>query len=523
MVPSPFPSLTNGFGWTDPTAMPDRLPLLGRTPITYSSAIRKNYNVLRELDYVTAIKKQYTDLWAQRESIEALVRYHLRLGNEHVCTVLNPQEWIQGAFNICVLVEVASSAGLTTKFVFRCPKPHRLVGIVDEKMSSEVGAYVWVQEKCRDVRVPHLFGFGFSDGRQFTHVARRPFYIRILHALRRSVYSLFQLPILSQYTNATTAPSIRTSYMLLEHIGSETGQMLSTTLDKHKSDPGRRQRLFHGMSRIMLSLARIPQPHIGSFRFHDDGTISLTNRYLSCSLAILENEGAPRSISRNDLHTCTDSFVSDLVTFHDGRFLAQPNAAFSENDCRGQMATMSLLRAISHRYIKREYRRGPYLLKLTDVNPSNIFVDQDWNVKCLIDLEWICALPVEMMDVPYWLTGCSIENIQGEEYDKYDKVRQEFMSILEKEEDEAMMEHGISIPKIMKEMWDSKGVWFWHCLTSVDAMDFLLEDHLCPSACLSSEVERAVSEFWCDDASHVVEMKLADKAKYDDLLKSRFG
>lgn len=145
--------------------MPAQLPLLGRPPITYSSAVRKNYNVLRELDYIPAIKHQYTDLWAQRESIEALVRHHLRLRNEDACTVLDPQVWIQGAFNVCVLVEVVSG-GLTTKLVFRCPKPHRLVGLVDEKLSSEVGAYVWMQEKCPDVRIPHLFGFGFSDGRQ---------------------------------------------------------------------------------------------------------------------------------------------------------------------------------------------------------------------------------------------------------------------------------------------------------------------------------------------------------------------
>ncbi|QPH15930.1 hypothetical protein C2857_000462 [Epichloe festucae Fl1] len=387
--------LLNGINWTDSSAMPDRLTILGRSPITYSSAVRKNSNILNELDYVPAIKKQYTDLWAQRESIEALVRHHLRLKNEDACTVLDPRVWIQGAFNVCVLVEVASG-GSTTKLIFRCPKPHRLVGIMDEKLSSEVGA-------------------------------------------------------------------IRTPYMLLEHIGSDKVQMLSKTLAKHRADPERRQNLFRGLTRIMLSLARIPQARIGSFQFHNDGTVALTNRYLSCSLAILENDGAPRSIQRDHLHSCTDSFVSDLLTFHDGRFLTQPNAAFSENDCRGQMAVKSLLRAISHRYIKREHRNGPYLLKLTDVNPSNIFVDHDWNVQGLIDLEWICATPAEMLEVPYWLTGCSIDEILGKEYVTYDQVRQEFMSILEKEEREMTMEHGISVSRTMGEMWDSKGVWFWYC------------------------------------------------------------
>ncbi|GAB0135641.1 hypothetical protein EsDP_00003972 [Epichloe bromicola] len=413
--------------------MPDRLTILGRPPITYSSAVRKNHNVLNELDYVPAIKKQYKDLWAQRQSIEALVRHHLRLENGDACTVLDPRLWIQGAFNVCVLVEVASG-GSITKLIFRCPKPHRLVRLVDEKLSSEVGA-------------------------------------------------------------------IRTPYVLLEHIGSDKVQMLSKTLAKYRADPERRQNLFRGLTRIMLSLARIPQARIGSFQFHNDGTVALTNRYLSCSLAILENDGAPRSIQRDHLHSCTDSFVSDLLTFHDGRFLAQPNAAFSENDCRGQMAVKSLLRAISHRYIKREHRNGPYLLKLTDVNPSNIFVDDDWNVRGLIDLEWICATPVEMLEVPYWLADW-VQH-RGDSWQGICRIR--------------------PISGTMGEMWDSKGVWFWYCLTSVDAMDCLLEDHLCPSGYLPREVERAVSEFWCDDAGDVVKKKLADKAKYDELLKSRFA
>ena len=163
--------------------------------------------------------------------------------------------------------------------------------------------------------------------------------------------------------------------MLLEHIGSDTVQMLLNTLDTHRADPERRQRLFHSLARIILSLARIPQSRIGSFQFQSDSTVALTNRYLSCSLAIMENNSTPRSIQRNDLYSYIDSVISDLLTFHDERFLAQPNAAFSENDCRRQMAVISSLRAISHRYIKREYRQGSYLLKLTDVNPTNIFVD----------------------------------------------------------------------------------------------------------------------------------------------------
>lgn len=42
-------------------------------------------------------------------------------------------------------------------------------------------------------------------------------------------------------------------------------------------------------------------------------------------------------------------------------------------------------------------RSRPFLLQLTDIYPSNIFVDRDWNFMTIIDLEWMCALPAEML------------------------------------------------------------------------------------------------------------------------------
>lgn len=180
----------------------------------------------------------------------------------------------------------------------------------------------------------------------------------------------------------------------------------------------------------MLSLARLPLPRIGAFQFNANGTITLTNRRLTCSIVLLENDGAPRTMQPNETYHCTDAFASDLLTFHDQRFLHQPNAAYSDEDCRGQMAVKTLLRVFVHRYISPERRCDPFLLQLTDLHASNIFVDDDWNVACLLDSEWLCALPAEMLSVPYWLTGCSIDGIlQEERYEEFSKVQQEFWSM----------------------------------------------------------------------------------------------
>lgn len=299
--------------------------------------------------------------------------------------------------------------------------------------------------------------------------------------------------------------------------------MLSNTWSRQRQETERRQRLFRGLARIMLSLARVPQPHIGSFQFHNNGVVTLTNRPLTCAIMMLENDGTPRTIGQHKTFTSVHAFASDMLSFHDNRFLSHPNAAFDVEDCRGHMAARVVLRALLHRYTD-PLQAGPLLLQLTDLHPSNILVDDDWNVVCLIDLEWVCALPAAMLSAPYWLTGRGIDQITDEHLIEFDKVRREFIDIFEQEEHEASGGGGHSISQVMHSSWDSGGVWFWHSITSVNAMFGLVNKHLCPSTELYlPQVTAALSKFWCDDAEAVVEKKLAEFHEYDTKLKRLFA
>ncbi|KAK3933748.1 hypothetical protein QBC46DRAFT_401354 [Diplogelasinospora grovesii] len=511
---------------TEPT-----LELLNRTPITYQSALNTDKNIIHEARHVAATEVLYQKLWKERSTIGALTKHHLGLGDRDICTVAQQSRWIRGGFNVCIPVEV-QSLGSRRKLILRCAMPHKLAeaetpGSIDEKMGCEVGTYAWMQERCPDIRIPHLYGFGFSDHRHFTHEAHRPLYVRIVRHLQRLLYSLIGYPtLLSRYIRHPTTHRLITAYMLLEDVRSDTSQMLSKTWDKERGDPARRQRLFRGMARLMLSLARIPQPRIGSFRFHDDGTITLTNRPLNCSIMLLENDGTPRTIQRDDTYQCTEPFIADLFGFHDKRFLTHPNAIFDDRSCRGEMAAKVLLRALAHRYVRQDRRKGPFFLQLDDLHASNIFVDDDWNITCLIDLEWVCALPVEKLAVPYWLTGCAVDGILGERFAEFNQVREEFMGVFEEEERKVTAEHGLSLAQIMRESWESGGVWFWYSITSTNAMYPLFTDHLCrrfSSFRLSPEDEELLSKFWSEDAARVVEGKVQEYHRYEVELKRLFS
>lgn len=143
----------------------------GRAPLTYESAHNKEVNIVHQLAYLPAATKLRQEIWEQREDIEALTKHHLRLGDKHTCTVLEQHTWIQGSFNICIPIEAKSKSGSwSSKVIFRCPMPHKLAeqiypGTIDEKLGCEVGAYTWMQDRCPDIRIPHLYGFGFSNSR----------------------------------------------------------------------------------------------------------------------------------------------------------------------------------------------------------------------------------------------------------------------------------------------------------------------------------------------------------------------
>ena len=138
--------------------------------LSAGSAAEHESNLVLFIRHRQAAERFSRQLWDQKESLAALVRSHLRLRKGDGCIVLPRDAWIQGGFNLCVLVEVTVS-GSSTKLVFRCPMPHKLAerqypGTIDEKVRCEVAVYVWMQEHCCDVRIPSLHAFGFADGSQ---------------------------------------------------------------------------------------------------------------------------------------------------------------------------------------------------------------------------------------------------------------------------------------------------------------------------------------------------------------------
>jgi hypothetical protein len=155
--------------------MPAALELDNGKHITYESALREDVNIINEATYLGARRQLFQKLWDQRARIQDIVRHHLRLRDEDACIVEAENQWIRGSFNVCIPVEVRS-AGFNKNLIFRCPMPHKLAeakypGSINEKLSCEVGTYVWMQDRCPDIPIPQLYGFGFSDNRHVSFLS----------------------------------------------------------------------------------------------------------------------------------------------------------------------------------------------------------------------------------------------------------------------------------------------------------------------------------------------------------------
>lgn len=119
----------------------------------------------------------------------------------------------------------------------------------------------------------------------------------------------------------------------------------------------------------------------------------------------------------------------DILRFHDYRFRHQPNGINNLGDCACQLSVLTAMRTIFQSIFYRGFCRGPFFFVFIDLHQSNIFVDSEWHITCLVDLEWTCAQPVEMVGPLSWLTNKGVDQLVPEECEA---IHQEFIETLRK-------------------------------------------------------------------------------------------
>ncbi|OOF98994.1 hypothetical protein ASPCADRAFT_162880 [Aspergillus carbonarius ITEM 5010] len=516
--------------------MPTTLPLLHRQ-ITLASALDDDDNVLQELQYPERRIQFFTYLFMNRSAIEAIVSHHLGLKGKQTCRIGEVKEWISGSFNVCIPVYIQPcSTNASKRVLIRFPLPYKVgefqrPGNAEEKLRCEAATFIWIQENCPSIPIPHLWGFGFADGHHLTAIEHIPLFPRLIWYTRRLLSSIFGYLPPGRYVNRPAPESLQTGYLIMDYVEPTEGVMLSQSWESLRHDKCRRNNLFRGLSRIILSLAQTPFTQIGSLTLDTNGVIKLTNRPLTLRLQHLENECIPTSIDRDLTYSTTDAYLLDLLACHDSRLRHSPNSVRDEFDGQAQLSILTIMRALLPHFTSRDLRRGPFVLTLTDLHQSNIFVDGDWNVKYLVDLEWTCSRPAEMLHPPYWLTSRGVDQLEkGEHLDAFRDIHSEFMDVFEEEERllSPKADRAFNLSHVMRKGWETGSFWFFHALDNPKGLYNMFLDHIQPIfAKLDeprlAEFERTIAPYWSADATGFLAKKIQDKEVYESQLRHAFA
>lgn len=367
---------------------------------------------------------------------------------------------------------------------------------------------------------------------QFTALENLSVLLRCSTSLRHQLFSSLGYPTPSRYICQRTQSKIVTElgvgYLLMEYVDESQGRMLSYTWDEKRQDVEPRSNLFRSLSRMFLSLARVPLPQIGSFIIGDDGVLRLANRPLTMEIADLENQHIPVEIPRELTYSTVDSYVSDILAYHESRLRHQPNAINSTIEGLYQTSALTTMRAVFPRFFQADLRRGPFVFCLTDLHPSNLFVDDQWNITKVLDLEWACSRPVEMLHPPAWLTNQPIDEIDAHEYGR---LHREFVDALEEEEeiDQGCVrpEVGFLLSKCIRKGWEMGTFWYSLALEKPTGLFALFYDHIQPRFA-SGHINDVnfldiMKCYWSKDVDTFTEAKVKDKEDYDLRLGHAFG
>jgi hypothetical protein len=179
-------------------------------------------------------------------------------------------------------------------------------------------------------------------------------FTRTIQRLRCCLLSLQGYPTPSRYVQHPfkRQHALGTPYILIEYINPSRSNLWS---------------LAHDINSCSHSIAKI-----GSFTLYENGYLSLSNRPLTLEIQQLENEHIPVDIPRNVTHTTVDSYLNDIIAFHESRLRHQPNAVTSFEDGIYQTSALMVMKSVWSCFFRREFLRGPFFLNLTDLNQSNI-------------------------------------------------------------------------------------------------------------------------------------------------------
>lgn len=348
--------------------------------------------------------------------------------------------------------------------------------------------------------------------------------MRLYESLRRLILKLTGQSIPCRYVSHGRT-LFNTGYLLLEDVKSDGINTLWESWEHHRNDSMKRKNLIRDLSDIILAVGRKTMPRIGSLTVDDHGYLGLNNRPLTVPLQQLENERIDPGIERSYTYTNAISYAVELLESHNQTLRYQPNAVDDEDDGLLQMSTYACMQTVLPQFFPRSTRRGPFILRLTDIHQSNIFVDEEWHIRSLVDLEYAAFLPREMELTPFWLDSRDLDGLSTDP-DRFDPVHREFVSIF-REQERCQFNGSSPRADAMQRAWEQKSFFYYHSLRMRIGCVNIFQHQVLPLFKTEFAFKPSFAEhlmpLWSTDGEQMLRQKTLDKEKYDLELQQQFA
>ncbi|ROT40647.1 hypothetical protein SODALDRAFT_338349 [Sodiomyces alkalinus F11] len=195
------------------------------------------------------------------------------------------------------------------------------------------------------------------------------------------------------------------AYLILDFVDGRSIDLQALSEDT----PQRRKHFFSQFIEIMAQLRQLefnatgslmpdhggrPEPVVG-------GALSIPINELQIDLGRTGKASSPAFTSATSFALQQHHLMSEIYRL--------PTSELSEETAQLQVFALHYLRKRIPELIASEWDSGPFILTHSDLRSSNIIVDHDLNIQCIIDWEWAYTVPRQFFIPPSWITGQGLD------------------------------------------------------------------------------------------------------------------
>lgn len=200
-------------------------------------------------------------------------------------------------------------------------------------------------------------------------------------------------------------PDPLSSFLILEYVD---GKRFAYTSRMKDISDDQQLRLFTSLADIYIQLRRLEFPSIGCLTRSADG-FCVSKKTVSIDLNSQELEGLRPSEIQASYYdrgggrlTSANDYAAMLLDIADNAFAKGQGTVWEQDQGEDALYHLYIFRKFAQEWVNDRLDHGPFVLFHSDLEPYNLLVDDDMNIKAVLDWEWSRVVPLQYFIPPLW-------------------------------------------------------------------------------------------------------------------------